>query len=62
MSDSLLGALLQAQYVDTNNEVTERSENGTLVKGFAWIDNDMINLICSFIGACTALIFFLIIE
>lgn len=62
ISDSLLGALLQAQYVDTNNEVTERSENGTLVKGFAWIDNDMINLICSFIGACTALILFLIIQ
>lgn len=62
MLDSLLGALLQAQYVDANNGITERSENGTLVKGLAWMDNDLVNLICSFAGACTALLFWLMIQ
>ncbi len=62
MLDSLLGALIQAQYIDANNGATERSENGTLVKGFSWIDNDMVNLICSFISGCTSLFLFLIIQ
>jgi uncharacterized protein (TIGR00297 family) len=53
MCDSLLGAYLQALYKHplTLLLTEKHSKNAELVKGFPWIDNDMINFITTVIGA-----------
>jgi uncharacterized protein (TIGR00297 family) len=56
--DSLLGATVQAQFVTPDGGVTERtSVNGiptTLVRGFRWMNNDLVNLCCGMSGAVVA--------
>ncbi len=47
--DSLLGALLQGQYKDLRGNYTEKpvsqGTKNTLVRGFPWMNNDLVNLI-----------------
>ena len=59
--DSFLGATVQAIYYDPVKEKeTERriyDESGSLVKplrGWPWMNNDLVNFICSVFGALTA--------
>ena len=62
--DSLLGDTLQAKYRDPVTEgSTERTEVGgeplTLVRGVAWIENDLVNAISSFVAGALGLLLFL---
>jgi uncharacterized protein (TIGR00297 family) len=60
LADSVLGATLQAQYYNEHTDkVTERTHYvmpsgqivpNRLIKGYAWIDNDMVNLSSSVAG------------
>lgn len=54
-ADSLLGATVQAQYRAPDGRITERTMiDGVpteLVRGFRWMDNDLVNLLCAVIGA-----------
>ena len=44
--DSFLGALLQAKYIDTNNTIGENlSDEVVLFKGYAWCNNNTVNLL-----------------
>lgn len=56
--DSLLGATVQAQYVTAEGGITERTTiDGvltTLVRGFRWMNNDLVNLSCGLSGALVA--------
>ena len=58
--DSFLGATVQAQYLDTqNNKITEKplnqsGKNNSLVSGFAFINNDWVN----FLSILTAPLFY----
>ena len=56
--DSILGATVQAQYTTPEGGITERiSVNGvptTLVRGFHWMNNDLVNLCCGLSGALVA--------
>ncbi|MFZ4620431.1 MAG: DUF92 domain-containing protein [Bacteroidota bacterium] len=58
--DSLLGATIQAQYQTVDGDVTERTTvHGvptTLVRGFRWMNNDLVNLCCGLSGALVAYI------
>ncbi len=50
--DSTLGSTLQARYRLNNGEMSEfvkHNENGRLEKGFAWMTNDLVNLLSNFI-------------
>lgn len=56
--DSMLGATLQVQYrCEICGKQTERKvhcgKQTTQVAGVAWINNDVVNLVCSFVGALT---------
>jgi uncharacterized protein (TIGR00297 family) len=59
--DSLVGSVWQASYrcVDCNAS-TERSlhcgRDATLVAGYKWINNDVVNVICCLVGAATAVV------
>ncbi len=56
MVDSLLGATVQAQYqCPACSKVTEKllhcnSENTTFIRGFRWINNDVVNGLCAASG------------
>jgi uncharacterized protein (TIGR00297 family) len=57
--DSVVGATLQAQYrCSVCGKGTERTVHcnkpATLVSGQRWVNNDVVNSICSLIGALTA--------
>jgi uncharacterized membrane protein len=59
--DSLLGATVQAIYwCPTCNKETERHPNHTCgsptsrIRGWSWINNDVVNLACSLMGAVVA--------
>jgi uncharacterized protein (TIGR00297 family) len=41
--DSILGSFFQAKYKDANNLITE-SKTYTLVKGYTWCNNDVVNI------------------
>jgi len=62
LGDSLLGATVQGMYrCDACGEDTERSAHrcGTpsrLVRGFGWMDNDVVNLLATAIGAGVAVV------
>jgi uncharacterized protein (TIGR00297 family) len=54
--DSILGSTSQAIFaIETTGKITERKiVNGIPtkhIKGFAWIDNDIVNWVCAFSGA-----------
>lgn len=48
--DSILGSLFQGIYLNKDNDLTEQSENNQLIRGFSWIDNDLVNLITNLIS------------
>ncbi len=56
--DSLLGATIQAQYSTEEGKVTERTVvhevPTTLVRGFRWMNNDLVNVCCGLSGALVA--------
>ena len=62
ISDSLLGATLQALYRDESAGVyTESAQPGvsiTLVKGWRWVNNDIVNVFCTFVGSVTGILFY----
>lgn len=60
MFDSLLGATVQAIYVYPDGRETERriARDGTpnrFLRGWRWMDNDLVNLISSVGGAVIAI-------
>lgn len=61
LGDSLLGALIQERrWCDACRASTERSVHAcgtrtTYAGGIAGLDNDVVNLLCSFVGALVAL-------
>ena len=67
--DSLLGATVQGIYhCPTCDKETERYPEhhcGTetiQLRGWHWLNNDIVNLICSLVGAVTALVVWLLIH
>ena len=61
--DSLLGATVQAQYqCQTCGKLTERREHcglpTTLARGFAWMNNDVVNTLGTLAGALFAAVIF----
>ena len=57
--DSVIGATLQVQFrCEICGKQTERTTHcgrlTTLLSGVAWINNDVVNLVCSLVGAVTA--------
>ncbi len=57
LADSLLGATLQARFVDPGTgEVSEtRGAGRSLHHGLGWLDNDRVNLLNTFVGASLAM-------
>ncbi len=60
--DSLLGATVQARYRDpATGEITEdttlRRVGATLHSGWSWLDNNMVNLLCTTGAALAGLVF-----
>jgi len=54
--DSLLGSLLQVKYI-YNNQVTETCyENAVIKSGFAWCDNNVVNILSNLITTVAFLI------
>lgn len=57
LADSLLGATVQAQYRSASGKLTERTVvegiPTTLVRGFRWVTNDVVNWSCAAAGALT---------
>lgn len=51
--DSYLGAWFQALYLK-EGEPTENPENATLIKGYSFINNDVVNLLTTLIAAVLA--------
>ena len=61
--DSLAGATVQVQYVDpVTGRAAERLVAGTpphtIVRGYRWIRNDQVNLLCTLCGAAFAAVCF----
>ena len=59
LSDSLLGATWQAMYYDDVAQIeTEKTvylgRPTRLIRGFSWMNNDMVNLLASIVGAVVA--------
>ena len=60
LADSVLGALLQAQYrCPSCRKITEKrvhckGRSTRLVSGFSWMNNDRVNALCSLAGALIA--------
>ncbi|RRR76629.1 MAG: DUF92 domain-containing protein [Candidatus Viridilinea halotolerans] len=66
MADSLLGATVQAIYRYESGKETERTvaRDGTpttFVRGWRWMNNDMVNLLSSLAGGAIAVGFFLLL-
>ncbi|MEW6062474.1 MAG: DUF92 domain-containing protein, partial [Bacteroidota bacterium] len=59
--DSLLGATVQAQYRSEVGTIVERivyhGKPTVLVRGFRWIDNDIVNWLCACTGAVVMYVF-----
>ena len=62
--DSALGATVQARYLDPEGRLTERPTSATpagaavahaRVRGWAWVDNDAVNLACTAFGGLVPL-------
>jgi uncharacterized protein (TIGR00297 family) len=54
--DTILGATLQALYVDDAGALTERPEGNRLIRGFSWLTNDRVNLAATGTGAVLAIL------
>jgi uncharacterized protein (TIGR00297 family) len=60
LADSLLGSLLQAKYKSGDGSNTEKPGPGNLlVKGFAWCDNDVVNLLSNAVVTGIIILIFL---
>ena len=62
LCDSLLGATVQVMYATADGEETERRLSPTgephhLIRGWPWMNNDMVNLVSSLVGGLAALLF-----
>ena len=60
LADSIVGATLQAQYRDAQTgRATERRASrrvpNPLVRGWRWMDNDRVNVLCALTGALAAM-------
>jgi uncharacterized protein (TIGR00297 family) len=60
LADSLLGATVQAIYQRADGSETERTRDrdgkpNRLVRGWRWLDNDLVNLLSSLAGGLVAL-------
>jgi len=67
MVDSLLGATVQAIYRYPNGKETERvvGRDGTpnsFVRGWRWMNNDLVNFSSSLVGGLVAVIVYLILN
>ena len=67
MMDSLLGATVQAIYRYPNGKETERvvGRDGTpnsFVRGWRWMNNDLVNLSSSLVGGLVAVIVYLMLN
>lgn len=49
LTDSLLGSVLQVKYRDHGYVTEEKTETAKPIKGYIWIDNNMVNLISNLI-------------
>jgi uncharacterized protein (TIGR00297 family) len=47
--DSILGSIWQAKYVYAGNVTEDKNNNGTLVRGYSWLDNDGVNFISNLV-------------
>lgn len=66
LTDSFLGAALQAHYIDDDGQITERStspqgEPLQLFRGISWISNDMVNFLSILAGMGYALVLYLLL-
>lgn len=52
--DSLIGELFQAKYLSATKEYTDQETSGKLVKGFRFINNNVVNLLAVAITAAIA--------
>ena len=44
--DSILGDIFQGKYKNKNGEIVEvKEKDSLLIKGYPWIDNDLVNLL-----------------
>jgi len=64
LTDSLLGATLQAQFHCANcGKTTERrdhcSTSTRLVRGLRWMNNDVVNFACAAVGGAVALLYYI---
>lgn len=67
MSDSLMGATKQAIFCYPNGKETEKvvGKDGTpntFVRGWRWLNNDLVNLLSSLIGGGVAILIFLLFH
>ncbi|MCU0428709.1 MAG: DUF92 domain-containing protein [Cytophagaceae bacterium] len=62
--DSLMGERFQALFrLHTKEQYSEiNSSGGTLLKGFAWFTNDLVNFITTLAGAALALLFYILFS
>jgi uncharacterized membrane protein len=64
LSDSLLGAAVQAIYVAPSGETERRvGPNGAAnqrLRGWSWMNNDMVNFLSSLVGGLVALAVFIL--
>lgn len=61
MTDSLLGATVQAQYRDASGGMTERA-GAVRVRGAAWVTNDAVNALSSLIGGIVGAVISLLLA
>ncbi len=62
LADSILGATIQGHYLDPENgKITETPyKNSKLIRGWSWVNNDVVNLACSITGGSIALLMYFI--
>ena len=63
--DSIIGATIQAQYFcDKCNKFTElpihHEQQNKLIKGFSFIDNNIVNLLSTLSGSMTSILFIIV--
>ena len=60
MTDSLIGATVQAQFRAASGALTEREGDEAtafpLIRGRRWVTNEVVNLACTLTGAATGAI------
>jgi uncharacterized membrane protein len=64
--DSLLGATVQALYAYPDGRETERTIGrdgtpNTFIRGWPWLNNDLVNFLSSIVGGLVAVVIFVLI-